>query len=332
MVTMIATNAASLGMDDVGNTILNVKSSNPYDVTVKKLSLCTAPALSRTYAYLMCMEQEEKEEEVKELTKGWNKSGLAAMVYYRLTQLMPVWCTKCNKVHRTERTEVPTVTCRMCGTGACMECYTSEGRDSRWLHLCRTCLEEVDGLRGEEALTSSQINKTTRKTSKEKAKEHVEPEVTVIERVEEAGNTEEKEEEVEAYRKMCTICDEAFNTKRNFRRHMATVHEEEEEGDGEWETDNRKRGFQKEKHVAKRNGKAETKDNVKEKKDIVCRHFKKARCNHGMSGKQSHDGVPRCPYKHPSICSKLLRHGDRGRGGCRGREAGCKEFHQVKTR
>ena len=49
-----------------------------------------------------------------------------------------------------------------------------------------------------------------------------------------------------------------------------------------------------------------------------------------MSGKQSHYGVPRCPYKHPSICSKLLRHGDRGRGGCRGKEAGCKEFHQVK--
>ena len=40
--------------------------------------------------------------------------------------------------------------------------------------------------------------------------------------------------------------------------------------------------------------------------------------------------MPRCPFKHPSVCSKLLRHGDRGRAGCRGKEAGCTEYHQVK--
>ena len=49
-----------------------------------------------------------------------------------------------------------------------------------------------------------------------------------------------------------------------------------------------------------------------------------------MSGKQSYNGTPKCPFRHPMICQKLLRHGDRGRGGCRGKEAGCNEFHQVK--
>ena len=30
------------------------------------------------------------------------------------------------------------------------------------------------------------------------------------------------------------------------------------------------------------------------------------------------------------ICQKLLRHGDRAKGGCRGKEDGCKDFHGVK--
>ena len=71
-------------------------------------------------------------------------------------------------------------------------------------------------------------------------------------------------------------------------------------------------------------------NNDGEKKEPICHHFKKARCHHGMSGKQSYNGIPKCPFRHPMICQKLLRHGDRGRGGCRGKEAGCNEFHQVK--
>ena len=49
-----------------------------------------------------------------------------------------------------------------------------------------------------------------------------------------------------------------------------------------------------------------------------------------MSGKVSFNGIPKCPFRHPMICQRLLRNGDRGRGGCRGKEAGCNEFHQVK--
>ena len=100
-----------------------------------------------------------------------------------------------------DRTEVPTVTCRMCRTGACEECYTSEGRSSRWLHICKTCLEEVDTLRGEAALSNSQINNTIRKTTKEKTKE---PEIIAVEK--ETGDEEEKEEEV--FPKVCSICDQ----------------------------------------------------------------------------------------------------------------------------
>merc|ERR1719319_187142 len=93
------------------------------------------------------------------------------------------------------------------------------------------------------------------------------------------------------------------------------------ESESEWETQKGKPGFQnKEKKEKKKrkNEKTEKKENDNEKenpeetKDIVCRFFKKARCHHGMSGKMSYNGVARCPYKHPTICSRLLRHGDRG--------------------
>ena len=49
-----------------------------------------------------------------------------------------------------------------------------------------------------------------------------------------------------------------------------------------------------------------------------------------MSGKQSYNGVPKCPFRHPMICQRLLRNGDRGKGGCKGKEQGCNEFHNVK--
>ena len=62
----------------------------------------------------------------------------------------------------------------------------------------------------------------------------------------------------------------------------------------------------------------------------ACHHFKKARCHHGLSGKQSFGGVEKCPFRHPQICGKLLRNGDRGRGGCRGQQDGCTKYHQVK--
>ena len=113
----------------------------------------------------------------------------------------------------------------------------------------------------------------------------------------EAGTTEEKEKEKEeeVYPKVCSICDEAFSTRMKFQRHMATAHEdliettEEEEGDGDWEFDNRKRGFQNKKYVAKKNGEAEKKVKVKEKKDVVWK-------NRNQGG-QSEEEMTRLPRR-----------------------------------
>ena len=107
--------------------------------------------------------------------------------------------------------------------------------------------------------------------------------------------------------------------------------EEDVEVEGLWQVENRGRGFHKKtENVKKIEEKVIENNKEKEKKDIICRHFKEARCHHGLSGRQSYNGVVRCPFKHPSVCPKLLRHGDRGKAGCRGREAGCNDYHQVK--
>ena len=84
----------------------------------------------------------------------------------------------------------------------------------------------------------------------------------------------------------------------------------------------KKRGF--------RANKESKKEEPIEKQIPICHHFKKARCHHGLSGKQSFGGVEKCPFRHPQICGKLLRNGDHGRGGCRGQPDGCTKYHQVK--
>ena len=70
----------------------------------------------------------------------------------------------------------------------------------------------------------------------------------------------------------------------------------------------KKRGYRAKEHK---------KEEPNEKQIPICHHFKKARCHHGLSGKQSFGGVEKCPFRHPQICGKLLRNGDHGRGGCK---------------
>ena len=64
---------------------------------------------------------------------------------------------------------------------------------------------------------------------------------------------------------------------------------------------------------------------IDEKKTKVCIHHRKGRCNFGLSGKKRVAGKwEECPYLHPRVCERLLRDGDRGKGGCNG---GCNKFH-----
>ena len=301
--TKLATDAIAAGLEDVSAILIKViPGMGVYKESIRILHTFKSEELARTYAFILDKKQDE--EEVIKLTK----EGLEVMIMHRLKQLMPDLCKKCNKVHYSTREEVVRVACRLCGVGACLECYPAEEAQLKWFYLCNNCDHEIVKMRGDEAL--EKVHLKQKKLSKKKDQPKTDESV-------------EKEEEP----KKDEVVEEVVEVKDS-------DNESEEE---EFEEENKKRGFKKKgkKEAAKKEAEANTdeaKENVpkpgkKEKKDIVCSHFRKARCFFGMSGKTPHNGVARCPYKHPSVCQRLLRHGDRGRAGCRGHEAGCKDFH-----
>ena len=54
------------------------------------------------------------------------------------------------------------------------------------------------------------------------------------------------------------------------------------------------------------------------KKVPICKYYQKRECKHGRNGNG-------CKFKHPKICQKFAKNGDR-RGGCTS-ERNCKEYH-----
>lgn len=297
VLAMLATEASTLKLDDVGKTILMVKPGDSIKEVNKNLTSASSQALARTYAHLTNLKEDEED-----VTK-FLKEGLVEMIFYRLKQLMPAGCKKCNKVHVNGREEVPQVTCRMCGIGACKDCYPVEEAMGKWSFLCGECDKSVSKMMGEDALKPGLFSAAykKKKSGKERATPTVENEDGEIEE----ENDEEKEENGEKENVEVEIVEDDFQEVKNTQR-----------------------GFKAKKTVTK--PEKDKKENDGEKKEPICHHFKKARCHHGMSGKQSYNGIAKCPFRHPMICQKLLRNGDRGRGGCRGKEAGCNEFHQVK--
>ena len=297
VLAMLATEASTLKLDDVGKTILVVKPGDPIKEVIKNLTTVSSQALARTYAHLTNLKEDEED-----VTK-FLKEGLVEMILYRLKQLMPVGCKKCNNVYVNGREEVPQVTCRMCGIGACKDCYPVEEAMGKWFFLCGECDKSVSKMMGEEALKPALFSAAYRKKKSGREK------TTAIAPREDGEIDEEMDKEKEE------------NGEEEKEVEEVVI---EEEGFEEV----KKRGFKGNKKVASLE--STKKDSNGEKSIPICHHFKKARCHHGMSGKQSYNGVPKCPFRHPMICQRLLRNGDRGRGGCRGKEAGCTDFHQVK--
>ena len=293
VLAMLATEASTLKLDEVGKTILMVKPGDSIKEVNKNLTSASSQALAKTYAHLTNLKEDEED-----VTK-FLKEGLVEMIFFRLKQLMPAGCKKCNQVHVIGREEVPKVTCRMCGIGACKDCYPVEEAMGKWSYLCGSCDKEVSKMMGEDALKPSLFSAVYRKKKSGKDKTTIEDGDTEEEKEEEKDdNVEEKKDE------------EVIEVEEDFQ-----------------EVKNHKRGFKGKK---KDNASEQTKNEKDDEIKPICHHFKKARCHHGMSGKVSYNGTPKCPFRHPMICQRLLRNGDRGRGGCRGKEAGCNEFHQVK--
>ena len=291
---LLATEAGILKLDEVANTILLVKPGDSIKEVMKNLTSASSEVLAKTYAFLTNLKEDDDD-----VTK-FVKDGWVQMIFYRLKQLMPVGCKKCNLVYSNGRQEAPRVTCRVCGIGACKECFPAEEAQGKWFFLCGSCDKTVSTMMGEEALDTKHFRK--KKTAKEKVSVATQESESDRNIDEDQNSQEDKENDN----------DEVIEIK----------------GDDFQEVKNNKRGFKANKKTNKTD--AKEKENENERKVPVCYHFKKARCHHGMSGKQSYNGIPKCPFRHPMICQKLLRNGDRGRGGCRGKEAGCKDFHQVK--
>ena len=275
----LATEAASIKLDVVAETLYKIKARDSRTQNVKNLgNKAKQNELALTYAFLM--NTEEKDEEV---TK-FNMIGLQNMIMNRVKQLMPVGCPKCNQVYVNERQGAPQVTCRMCGVGACPDCFSSEERKNRWTFLCRSCDKIVTNMMGEEALEKkcfkADKKKKKTKTTLEEAEEVIIEEDNGDDDLEEGSWDEEVGE----------------NLAENASQDAVPKNDSDKE----------------------------------EKKMPICYHFKRGKCRHGLSGKKSVDGKEKCPFRHPKICGRLLRNGDRGRGGCRGERDGCQEYHDVK--
>ena len=299
----LMTDATANNQDDIASCIGKVKAGDSHKNSIKNLHTAKKEILIKTYAFLI--NKKEDDDKVIKLTK----EGLEVMIMYRLKQLMPDVCAKCNKEHLTTREETPMVTCRMCGTGACNECFTIEEGMNKWFHLCKVCDEFIQQQRGEEALEKSHLNQKLKKKtdSGKKTDEN--------KKTEKAADKKENEDVVK-------IKDDSDDSTDEEDEEEGEEGEEDEEGFKQ--VTKKKRGFKKEVKTTEAVGKASGK---KEKKDIVCSHFRKACCFFGMSGKVPYNGSSTCPYKHPKVCQRLLRHGDKGRAGCRGKSAGCQEFH-----
>ena len=286
VMALLVTEATNLNLDDVSSTIMLVKPGETEKETIKRIKKALVKPLTRTYAFLMNLKEDDDE-----VTK-FTQSGLAEMIFYRLKQLMPKGCKTCNIPYVNGRTEVPLISCKLCGTGACKDCFPPEERSSKWSFLCVTCDKQIENMMGEAVLDKSHFRVRKKQDKADGANKEKEDE---NEEEVEGTNVEEKENEEE---EVIEVVEDDFKVPK-------------------------KRGFRSKKD------KEEEKDEH-ERKTAICYHFKKARCHHGLSGKQPHNGVPKCPFRHPMICQKLLRHGDRAKGGCRGKVDGCNDFHGVK--
>ena len=300
ILTKIVTEAGGLELDEVKKTLFKVKAGDLAKESVENLKGAKVEELQRTYAYLT--NKEEKDEEV---TK-FKVEGLKAMIIYRLRQLMPVGCPKCNVVYVNDRLDVPQVTCRGCGIGACPDCFTSEEKMNKWTFLCRSCDEAVVCMKGEESLAENKLKKEKKKKDGKKKNTEAYDAIEVVVEVEDHDGGEDIDGEEEELELEERVSEGAGDTAS---KNVAKPARSRNENMGSTEKEN---------------------DNEAEKKKPICYHFKKGRCRHGLSGKKKVNGVEMCPFRHPRICGKLLRHGDRGRGGCRGAQDGCKEFHDVK--
>ena len=64
-----------------------------------------------------------------------------------------------------------------------------------------------------------------------------------------------------------------------------------------------------------------------ERKEEVCKYYRRGQCKFGFSGLKKNKDGETCGWSHPKVCEKLFRYGFHPVKGCKGKEAGCEDFH-----
>ena len=146
----------------------------------------------------------------------------------------------------------------------------------------------------------------------------------------------------------CNKCDRRFFSENDLKKHeelekskckkdrkraekTITLDEENEGEESEEEENDLSNNEEFAKKALEAQGKTKQKKETakesepKDKNKTVCSHLKKGKCFHGISGRRHHKEKTECPFYHPRVCDRLLRHGT-GPRGCK-TDSNCLKLH-----
>ena len=264
-------------------------------------------------------------------TEDYTVRGLAFLLIYRIENLLPETCQHCKEEYCVNTTDIPLLSCSVCGQGAHTPCVFRtllvEEKDRGGFtpemalqkinplmlpelkYLCKDCTEEYlpdknDGLKkcaAERRQNSEQTNGTGSDT----------------EDVPDGDARGEPQHDGASYQQ------DGSNTASGgglFGTNGTQTHEPPTrtpaDDDTQAEADNPR----------PRNGNLHPRidnhlNNNNHPPDNICPFYTKGTCRYGISGRQ-------CPKNHPKACQKLLQNGTRYPNGC-SLGSSCDKFHPL---
>ena len=231
------------------------------------------------------------DENDEEITK-FKVEGLRIATMETLLRLMPTFCEVCKDEEPfvVFPGDVPRVTCIRCDKAACPRCYNGEDIEKDSIcYICSTCKDLVSKQAGIDAIEDKFLKKKSISRKGEESNDDVNPE------------SEDLEDDIEEINP--TRVDEDLEDNANFARALLNRQES-----------------------STPSGPKAPEDTPPSKKGI-CKHYRKGCCRHGFSGRKKVEDTLQCEWEHPKICPKLFKHGFHPERGCKGKKAGCEDFH-----
>ena len=298
----LITQASGAGNKEVAKVIGCIKAEDSFEKNVANMKREKEKELRATLGFMLnCKEDDDRVARLR-------VAGLRKIIMWRALQLDPRQCRTCNSFYHYERTEEPEVKCRRCSSGACPTCFpqTERHRTNKWSYLCDGCGPEVEKDMGYERLAMGDFDPKYDEKKKDDEDEEADTEVELIKEVQQSQ-------------------DMFAGTQGE-----ATLEEGVEGADLENDEDFAENALRTQGRRPDAKEKANVKEKVKVNENTTCPHLMKGRCFFGISGRRHHkdrrtgEMRTKCPFLHPRVCDKLLRHG-RGDKGCQG--AGCTKAH-----